>query len=153
MDRLPVPEQHIALAKRRHAAHEALLFDDSFDEVLVAGVIEGDVEVPAILGHVEEMRLRINEETPGTGLDILDGKPCPRHRADMLGIEVIRILMRPGRRVALEIHALHELAGFIEQNSQHGLERGRRDNIGAEFPEVRKKSRSRLCTLRIEFSI
>src|ERR1019366_746924 len=47
--------------------------------------------------------------------------------------------MRPGRRVALEIHALHELARFIEKYPQHGLEPRRRDDSGAKFPEARKK--------------
>lgn len=84
MNRFPIPEQYVAFVQRRSAAFKTLLFDDSFDQILVPRVIERDVEIAAVPGHVEQMRFRINEETPGAGFDILDGEPCRRHRADML---------------------------------------------------------------------
>jgi hypothetical protein len=72
--------------------------------------MKGDVEIASVFGHVDQMAFRIDKEPSSARSDVLDGNPGGRHAADLLGIEIVGILMWPSNRVAIEIHALHELA-------------------------------------------
>jgi hypothetical protein len=86
-------------------------------------MMKGDVKVSADLGHIDQMALGVDEEPSGARRDFLCCNPGGRHAAYFLGIEIIGVLMRPSHRVAVEIHALHELAGLSEDRPDGSLRR------------------------------
>src|SRR3546814_13283619 len=60
------------------------------------------------------MTFGIDEEPAGARCDVLHCVPGARHPAHLFRIEVIGVLVGPGRRVSLEIHRLHDLAGLAD---------------------------------------
>src|SRR5262249_6961199 len=87
--------------------------DQIDDQLLIAIVVEGDIEVATISGDIDLVAAGIDEETSGARLDVLDGNPRRSHPADVGGVEVVGVLVRPRRGVTLEIHALDNLGGAV----------------------------------------
>ncbi len=68
---------------------------DVDDELAVAVLVEGDVEIAAVLDHVDALTAWVDVEAPSAGSDVLDGNPGSGHAAEPGGIEVVGVLMRP----------------------------------------------------------
>src|SRR6185437_7092585 len=82
--------------------------DDVNHELLVTVVIVRDVEVTAILGHVDFVAARTDEETSRSSRDILTRNPYRGHLPRAACVEIVGILMRPSGRVALKVHTLND---------------------------------------------
>src|SRR5262249_53730526 len=82
------------------------------------------------------MAFGIDEEPSGARSDVLGSNPGGRHAADFLSIEIVGVLMRPGHRVAVEIHALHELARFTKDSRDGSLHVGMGQEIQPGLAEA-----------------
>src|SRR3546814_4242953 len=70
--------------------------------------------------------------------DLFHGDPGTDHAAEDLGIQVVAVLMRPGGRVALEVHRLHDLPRLAEDRPHRILDARMRHDADPRFPESRE---------------
>src|SRR5262245_27105347 len=104
MDRPGIPTQDVALLEQGRTYLQAQLADLGHHGLDIDLMIICDVINGALLTEIDFVRTRADEESPRGGGDILERDPSTRHRADLLGVEIVAVLMFPGGGVAFEIH-------------------------------------------------
>jgi hypothetical protein len=83
---------------------------------------------------------RIDKKTSGFGGDILERDPNRRHPARGIRVEIVSILMRPGRGVSVEKHRLHDPTRLAQKRLGRPLDGTRGDGAQAGVAEMRQRA-------------
>ncbi len=130
-----VPKQCVTFSQGRGSALKILLAYDVAHQLLIAAMMERDVEVAAIFFHVNFMTSWIHEKPATTRNDVFGRNPNSRHRADMFRIQIISVLMWPCHWISVKIHTLNQLAWFTENQREYPLSSSGRKNFLCCFPK------------------